>query len=109
MDVVTKNQKLAQFFFALGHGRRLRIVATLSSAPQGMTFEAIEAATDIKGSSLTHHMRILKDAGLVVRKVVGRNSVYRFNKTPLQRHLGGVDIAALSSGLPLSSRSKSPA
>ncbi len=95
MDVITKNQKIAQFFFALGHTRRLRIVSALASHGGGITFEALEAATNVRQSSLTHHLRILKEAGLVTRKVKGRYSYYRFDQRPLLRYFGAADLGAL--------------
>ncbi len=87
MDVVTENQKIAQFHFALAHTRRLSILRTLATSDTGMTFEAIERKTKVKGSSLTHHLRILKESGLVTRKVNGRNSLYRSETPPLSDFL----------------------
>ncbi len=76
MEYLTKSQKLAQFFSALGHTRRLKIIKLLAAAPKGMTFEAIEGKTGIRGASLFHHLRPLRDAGLINRKIKGRFTYY---------------------------------
>jgi len=73
MERLTKSQKRAQFFAALGHTRRLRILAILIEYPKGVPFEVIEALSGIKGASLFHHLRPLRDAGLISRKIKGRN------------------------------------
>lgn len=96
METLTKSQKLAQFFSALGHTRRLRIVNVLASSPGGMTFEAIENMTGIRGASLFHHLRPLRDAGLIDRKIKGRFAIYALDPAPLQRHLGASAPLALS-------------
>lgn len=88
METLTKSQKLAQFFAALGHTRRLRIVNLLAISPKGLTFEDIETQTGITGSSLFHHLRPLRDAGLINRKIKGRFTFYSLDATPLRRHLG---------------------
>jgi len=89
METLTKSQKLAQFFAALGHTRRLRIISLLAETPAGLTFEDIEQRSGITGSSLFHHMRPLRDAGLINRKVRGRYTYYSLDAVPLRRYLGG--------------------
>ena len=89
MEFKTKSQKQAHFFAALGHTRRLRIIDKLASAPKGMTFEDIAEHTGITGSSLFHHLRPLREAGLIDRKIKGRYTYYRLDPQPLRQYLGG--------------------
>lgn len=88
MERLTKRQKHAQFFAALGHARRLRLIEILAEHPKGITFESIETLSGITGSALVHHLRPLRAAGLTHRKVKGRHTIYRLDDTPLRRHLG---------------------
>lgn len=96
MEFQTKSQKLAAFFAALGHTRRLRIINLLAETPAGMTFEAIEDGTGISGSSLFHHLRPLRDAGLINRKIKGRYTYYSLDPAPLRHYLGGNGMLAVA-------------
>jgi DNA-binding transcriptional ArsR family regulator len=75
-------QKAAKFYFALGHQRRLRIIAALHKNQDGLTFEQLEVLTRIPHSSLSHHLRILTDAHLIGRRIKDRFSIYRLERTP---------------------------
>jgi len=70
------NAQKAKFFFALGHVRRLRIIDTLQNRPKGLTFEELELLARVPGASLSHHLRFLKEAGIVSRTVKARYSIY---------------------------------
>ncbi len=78
------HQKSAQFFFALGHPRRLRIIDMLQEHPKGLTFESLEGRTSILGASLSHHLRFLKDAKIINRQVRDRFSIYRLDEDHLK-------------------------
>lgn len=88
MEFQTKPQKMAHFFAALGHTRRLKIINLLAETPRGLTFEAIEEQTGIAGSSLFHHLRPLREAGLLNRKIKGRFTYYSLDPNPLRQYLG---------------------
>jgi len=85
MRELTANQKTAQFFFALGHPRRLRIIKVLTDHPAGLSCEAIERLARIPRSSLCHHLRFLKDAGVAIRTVQDRFSIYRLDQSHMER------------------------
>lgn len=87
-------QKTAQLYFALGHQRRLRIIETLQSRPKGLTFEELEFLTGIPHSSLSHHIRFLKDAGLLLRQVKDRYTLYRLDQDLLGRFTGSLPMPA---------------
>lgn len=79
------HQKSAQFFFALGHPRRLRIIDVLAEHSAGLTFEALEVETFILGASLSHHIRFLKEAKIINRQVRDRFSIYTLDEGYLSR------------------------
>lgn len=87
MHALTPRQKTARSFFALGHPRRLKIVEILADYPRGTTYEALGTATGIPPASLTHHLRFLKDAHLVHRKISGPYSIYTLDQTQLNQAL----------------------
>ncbi len=88
MERRTRQQATAQFFAALGHTRRLTILRLLARAQRPITFEIIEAKTGITGSSLYHHLRPLREAGLIHRKIKGRYTYYALDAHPFRQHLG---------------------
>lgn len=63
----------ASTFAALGSEQRLAVLRTLVRAgPEGLTIGTLGERTGITGSTLTHHMRILSQAGLVEQTKQGR-------------------------------------
>ncbi len=60
-------------FAALGSEQRLSVLVTLVRAgPEGLPIGVLGDRTGITGSTLTHHMRVLAQAGLVQRARDGR-------------------------------------
>ena len=56
----------ASKFAALGSEQRLSVLkALVRSGPAGLTIEALGERAGVTGSTLTHHLRILTQAGLV--------------------------------------------
>ena len=63
----------ASTFAALGSEQRLAVLRTLVRAgPDGLSIGELGERTGITGSTLTHHMRILTQAGLVNQTRQGR-------------------------------------
>lgn len=66
----------ASTFAALGSEQRLDVLRTLVRAgPQGLSIGALGDRTGITGSTLTHHMKILVQAGLVRQERRGRSII----------------------------------
>ncbi len=85
MPTLTRRQHKAQFFFALGHPRRIKLVEILTEHPSGITYEALKIASGIPEASLSHHLRFLRDANLTLRTIQGRHSFYRLNSEVLKK------------------------
>eukprot|EP00903_Cladosiphon_okamuranus_P017182 g15827.t1 len=69
-------EQAASTFAALGSEQRLLVLRTLVRAgPAGLTIGALGERTGITGSTLTHHMKILTQAGLVGQEKQGRSII----------------------------------
>ena len=68
-DHAKRNREtIAETMTALSHPRRVAIFEALRSAPDGLSFEDLLAKTDLSVSTLTHHLRPMKTAGLVASR-----------------------------------------
>lgn len=66
----------ASAFAALGSEQRLTVLRTLVRAgPDGLSIGELGARSGVTGSTLTHHMRILAQAGLVTQARQGRSII----------------------------------
>ena len=65
--------EVAARFAALGSEQRLSVLITLVRAgPDGLTIGELGERTGVTGSTLTHHMRVLSQSGLVAQTRDGR-------------------------------------
>ncbi|KAA0909857.1 ArsR/SmtB family transcription factor [Aquicoccus porphyridii] len=66
----------ASTFAALGSEQRLGVLRTLVRAgPEGLTIGTLGERSGVTGSTLTHHMKTLAQAGLVTQKRQGRQII----------------------------------
>ena len=66
----------AQAFAALGSEQRLGVLQTLVRAgPDGLSMGELGARSGISGSTLTHHLKFLTHAQLVVQAKEGRSII----------------------------------
>lgn len=66
----------ASAFAALGSEQRLGVLRTLVRAgPDGLSMGELGTRSGVTGSTLTHHLRILREAGLVRQAKVGRKVI----------------------------------
>lgn len=69
-------EDVASTFAALGSEQRLAVLRTLVRAgPEGLAIGELGARTGVTGSTLTHHMKILAQAGLVTQVRQGRRII----------------------------------
>ncbi|AJX35174.1 ArsR/SmtB family transcription factor [Burkholderia oklahomensis] len=73
----TQLRDCAAVFAALGDETRLRIVAALC-AGAALSIAQITAGTDITRQSVTQHLQVLAEAGLVRDVKVGRERLWSF-------------------------------
>ncbi|MGX9356901.1 ArsR/SmtB family transcription factor [Roseobacteraceae bacterium S113] len=68
----------ATSFAALGSEARLQVLRTLVRAgPEGLAVADIQSRTGIAASTLTHHLKFLAAAGVVVQERNGRSIISR--------------------------------
>ncbi|WP_204113268.1 ArsR/SmtB family transcription factor [Shimia biformata] len=66
----------ASTFAALGSEQRLGVLQTLVRAgPEGLSIGELGQRSGVTGSTLTHHMKILAQAGLVTQTRQGRSII----------------------------------
>ncbi len=69
-------EEAAQAFAALGSEQRLAVLQALVAAgPDGLSAGGLTKRTGIGGSTLTHHLRFLTQAGLVSQQRAGRSII----------------------------------
>jgi ArsR family transcriptional regulator len=85
--------RLAQVFRALGDPARVRLLSLVAAAPGSeATVRDLTAAVGLAQATVSHHMRVLADAGLVTRHQRGRWAHFGLERDALQRaaaSLGG--------------------
>ncbi|MBX2806741.1 MAG: metalloregulator ArsR/SmtB family transcription factor [Hyphomicrobiales bacterium] len=81
MDIYLKPleiEEAAQGFAAIGSEARLEVLGTLVRAgDQGLTIGDIQSRTNMAASTLAHHLKFLKSAGLVEQEKLGRSVINR--------------------------------
>ncbi|WP_380053837.1 ArsR/SmtB family transcription factor [Falsihalocynthiibacter sp. SS001] len=72
LDILTA----ASTFAALGSEQRLEVLRSLVRAgPNGVSIGTLGERSGVTGSTLTHHLKILTQAGLVTQKKQGRSII----------------------------------
>ena len=76
VDLPLAVEDAASTFAALGSEQRLIVLNTLVQAgPEGLPIGELGERSGVSGSTLTHHVRILTQAGLVHRVKQGRSII----------------------------------
>ncbi|MEM9269680.1 MAG: metalloregulator ArsR/SmtB family transcription factor [Pseudomonadota bacterium] len=71
-------ESAAQAFAALGSDHRLAVLQALVAAgPVGLATGALAQRVSMPSSTLSHHLRTLRDAGLVTQERQGRSLIVR--------------------------------
>lgn len=86
--------RITQGFQLLSHPVRLRIVEILAADPGEVCVCDLEAALPVKQPTVSHHLRILRDAGLVGFRKHGQWAHYSVHRGALDE-LNGRSIAWL--------------
>lgn len=77
-------QQRAKLFQALGNETRLHIIGLL--AVQEMCACDIVEGLNGAASTITHHLRMLEDGGVILSRRVGKFTIYSLNEDLLTRH-----------------------
>jgi DNA-binding transcriptional ArsR family regulator len=83
------NRKLDAVYGAIAHPVRRRVLDQLR--PRGATVTELAAAHPISLAAVSKHIRVLEDAGLVRRTIVGREHRLTLEPAPLGAAAGWID------------------
>ena len=85
---MSKTQRLSQIFKALGEETRLEIIKLLAQNGEvGCT--QINQAFNLTKPALSHHYRILKESGLLLKRKEGQHFYLSLNRSILEKYLPG--------------------
>lgn len=74
---------------ALAHEHRLALFRLLvQTGPEGLPAGRIAGALGVPNSSLSHHLALLHEAGLVTQRREGRSLIYAADYPAMERLLG---------------------
>lgn len=79
----TTNQRLRDVFEAIADPTRRRLIHLLAEA-QELPLHELTAQFPIGRTAVSKHLAVLKEAGLVLDRKVGRETRFRLNAAPLQ-------------------------
>ncbi len=77
------DEQLLNFFKALADANRLKIVGLLAQQPYSV--EQLAALLNLRPSTVSHHLKLLADAGLVSARAESYYSIYQLEEAALQR------------------------
>lgn len=77
-------QRLADDFAILAHPIRLQLLDVLARNEGRVCVCDLEAAVPVKQPTVSHHLRLLREAGLVESEKSGLWAYYRVNRDALQ-------------------------
>lgn len=80
---------MAKFFEALACGERQQILSLFEQG-ESMSVGEIVAATMLSRSVAYHHVKFMKDAGILTGQKIGRETHYWVDKAYLEKSLSGV-------------------
>jgi DNA-binding HxlR family transcriptional regulator len=86
------DEQLLTFFKALADANRLKIVGLLSQHPYSV--EQLAAFLNLRPPTVSHHLKLLSEAGLVSARAESYYNVYQLESAVLEqvaRHLGAQD------------------
>jgi len=80
---------MARVFVAPGDGHRQRILLTFERGER-LTVGRIAEVSTLSRPAVSHHLRILREAGVLRREKVGRESHFGIDRMPLEAALAAV-------------------
>ena len=86
------DEQLLTFFKAMADANRLKIVGLLSQRPYSV--EQLAALLDLRPPTVSHHLKLLSEAGLVSARAESYYNLYQLESEVLEqiaRHLGAQD------------------
>lgn len=87
-DNSPNNEQLLTFFKAMADANRLKIVGLLAQQPY--TVEQLAALLELRPSTISHHLMVLAEAGLVSARAESYYNVYHLEQAALESMAHGL-------------------
>ncbi len=87
MNVKLDLKKIEKISKALGDPYRLKIMDMIRKQKSGCQCTAIVDTVDLAQSTISHHVKQLVDADLLIAEKDGRNASYQINKEMLDAYI----------------------
>ena len=88
-DMPPEWREMALVFIALGDEHRQRILLSFTRG-QRMNAGQVAAASTLSRPAVSHHLKVLRQAGVLVAEKEGREIWYSVNRAPLEHTLSTV-------------------
>lgn len=93
-------QSMASVFKALSDPKRLHLLIIVAADPDHeIAISELTGRLGISQPTVSHHMRVLTDAGIVDRTQQGRNAHYKVRRDTLERIRDFLDVDVTTRGL----------
>lgn len=89
-------KRLEKISKALGDVHRLRILTDMSGCGGSIQCSEIMNVTELAQPSISHHIKILTEAGLIAPEKAGRHYTYTLNATVLKEYIKEITALAAS-------------
>ena len=86
---------LPNILYALGDPMRLKVVAQLATAQAGVSCQHIIMGMDVAKSTQSHHLKVLREAGILQMVPQGRRLLVSLRKNDLDARFPGLLEAVL--------------
>jgi DNA-binding transcriptional ArsR family regulator len=97
LEPAAEELHLASVMHALADPSRLRMVAALDGRPElSCSALAEQAGTGLAKSTTTHHLAVLRDAGLVTTRQEGQRKLATLRRTELDSRFPGLLDAVIA-------------
>ncbi len=93
MDIPSQSPSLPQLLYAMGDPVRLTILHKLAAAPGGLSCG--DLCPETPRSTLTHHLKILRESGLITTAKHGQTHINHLASAGLESHFPGLLPAIL--------------
>ena len=98
-------QQFSDALLTLAHPIRIQILTMLAGSPGQVCVCDLEAALPVKQPTVSHHLKLLRDAGLITDERQGQNIYYRLAGEKLQQWLDAI-LGPVEGELPQMARHK---
>ena len=84
-------KKIERISKALGDSYRLQMLLAIKKGPNWMQCSALTEMFELAQSTVSHHLKQLTDAELIIVEKDGRATKYRVNEEILSNYIGFLD------------------